>query len=155
MTRLSSHCWDIRQSSETAANTTNTVLSKYTKSERDVYQMPSSIQLFDDQYLPDKRPKLHDETTEIKALNRSTEVAPTARKAYPFSSLSATQAAFQNANTASDCSDFDCLDRILGDNSDVNNSCFSVDPSEVKLLAIQRKNRQGVAYCIPTNLSAI
>ena len=90
VTRLSSHCWDIRQSSETAANTTNTVLSKYTKSERDVYQMPSSMQLFDDQYLPDKRPKLHDETTEIKALNRSTEVAPTARKAYPFSSLSAT-----------------------------------------------------------------
>ena len=90
VTRLSSHCWDIRQSSETAANTTNTIVSKYTKSERDVYQMPSSMQLFDDQYLPDKRPKLHEETTVNTALNRSTEVAPSARKAYPFSSLSAT-----------------------------------------------------------------
>ena len=52
--------------------------------------MSTSMQLFDDQYLPEKRPKLHEEMTGNSALNRSTEVAPLARKAYPFSSLSDT-----------------------------------------------------------------
>ena len=95
MTRLSSHCWDIRQSSETAANTTNTVQSKYMKSDRNVYKMTSSMKLFDDHYLPEKRPKLHEEGSGNAALNRSTEeVPPSQAKAYPFSSLSATKVAF-------------------------------------------------------------
>ena len=52
--------------------------------------METSRQLFDDQYLPEKRPKLDEQATGNSALNRSTEVAPLARNAYPFSSLSAT-----------------------------------------------------------------
>ena len=52
--------------------------------------METSRQLFDDQYLPEKRPKLDEEANGNSALNRSTEVAPSARNVYPFSSLSAT-----------------------------------------------------------------